>query len=124
MENFKSNSFIKEQLKKAADWARFLSICGFVLVGIMFLGALSIVGSNSGGFSLPITLLAILLYFMPVRYLYLFSENIKMGLENDDELHFEKSFQNLASHYKFLGILTIIYIIFIIIMLFSYPAMY
>ncbi len=124
MENFKSNSFIKEQLKKAADWARFLSIFGFVLVGIMFLGALSMVGSNSGGFSLPITLLAILLYFMPVRYLYLFSENIKMGLENDDELHFEKSFQNLASHYKFIGILTIIYIIFIIIMLFSYPAMY
>ncbi len=117
MENFESNSFIKEQLKKAASWARFLSICGFILVGFMLLGTLSMIDSGSP-LSMRATLLLIILYFIPIRYLYLFSANIKLGLENNKELHFEKSFKNLASHYKFIGILTIIYLILFIMLVF------
>jgi len=111
-------------LKEAARWAQFLSIIGFVMIGLVLIvtlisfaigaesassldGAFSIsVGGGLGGVLGLIILLII--YFFPILYMYNFSVNIKKALQIDDEDALTKGFEYLKSHYKYVGILTII----------------
>jgi len=56
------------------------------------------------------------LYFFPIYYLYKFSTNIKSALYNNNEGSEEKAFENLKSHYKFMGIFMIVLLAFYLIM--------
>lgn len=123
-----SESFLKE----TAKWGYFLSILGFVFIGIMvlfaiFMGAfLSKLGSmggssmgnpisvmgNMGGFMAVIYLIIALIYFFPVYYLFLFSSKAKAAFRNNDNELLNESFQYLKSHYKFIGIMALIMVSF------------
>ncbi|SIQ51255.1 hypothetical protein SAMN05880574_1155 [Chryseobacterium sp. RU37D] len=111
----------KQFLTEAAKWTTFLAILGYIGIGFMVLAALfmmtvgaSISSYNSmmplGGsmvFSL-IYLVVAALYFIPINYLYRFSSNMKSALRSNSQTELTKAFEYLKSHYKFIGILTII----------------
>ena len=111
-----SESYLAE-IKK---WANFLAIMGFVGVGFMVLGGLfmtiifSVLPDDQNAFPFPAMLLGIfylvlaLVYFFPVRYLYLFAVKLKYALLNRDNDFLENSFGYLKSHYKFIGIMVIV----------------
>jgi hypothetical protein len=48
------------------------------------------------------------LYFFPVYYLNKFASNAKIALKNNDSESLATSFEFLKSHYKFIGILSVI----------------
>ena len=120
----------KEFLKETAKWTKFLSILGFVGIGLMVLGSLVMLFAPSslmsngdfpfGGkiFMMLLYLAFAVLYYFPISYLYQFSENTKKAIENNDNNAIRDAFEFLKSHYKFMGILTIILLAFYAIIIF------
>ena len=117
-------SFLNETRK----WVSFLAILGFIGIGLMVLFGFfastilgfmaSELGGPAAGFSGLFGILYIfiaLLYFFPVMYLYKFGSKLKLALNSRDSGALESAFENLKSHYKFLGIFTIIGIGFYIL---------
>ncbi|WP_205511465.1 DUF5362 family protein [Longitalea arenae] len=117
-------------LGETARWARFLSIVGFVLCGLMIIFALfagsilttfarlgnrDALTSNmglGGAFVSLVYIVIALLYFFPCLYLFNFSGKMQMALRNNDQTHLNASFANLKSCFKFVGILTIVFLSF------------
>jgi hypothetical protein len=64
---------------------------------------------NSLGFTMLITNLGLaIIYFFPVYYLLQFSNKMKKALVDKNEDTLAKAFEMLKSHYKFIGVFTII----------------
>lgn len=112
-------------LKETAKWAKFLSIVGFVFLGLlgilsfsMIIGFSSMSRFGSGiGAGLGVGMgfayfLIIALYFFPIYFLYKFSAKTKQALETRNNAMLTEGLENLKSHYKFIGILTIIVLSF------------
>jgi hypothetical protein len=109
-------------LGEAARWARFLSILGFVMCGILalvglFMGSFMSKTFNGnlgngyffgGPFITIIYLIIALLYFFPCLYLFHFGSKLRGALRNNDQEMLSGSFKNLKSCFKFFGILAII----------------
>ena len=118
-------------LKEIAKWATFLSIVGFIGLGFMLLAGIFVMAAGSKiseaqaamGQASPfpmaaigfVYLIASVLYFFPIMYLYKFASNTKDALASNNTEKLTAAFSNLKSHYKFLGILTIISIAFVIL---------
>ncbi|MFY0631160.1 MAG: hypothetical protein JXR05_12320 [Flavobacteriaceae bacterium] len=132
----KVNNHAKRLLSEVAKWAKFLSVVGFVGIGLMvvfaFIGEyISASTANSDVFSIEaeggiITTVLILIfaviYFFPAYYLYKFSNEMKQALEINDEDSLTRAFRMLSSHYRYIGILAIIFIslyIFSLIIIFA-----
>ena len=49
-----------------------------------------------------------LIYFFPISYLFKFAKKMKNALKSSDNTELTSAFSNLKSHYKFIGIFTII----------------
>lgn len=115
-----------EQLMELRKWSMFLSIVGFVFMGlatIIMLVALSTSGLMRSGFnSLTIipTLILICVYFFPIYYLYKFSSISKEALTVRGIYTLTDAFDYLKRHYKFMGIMTIVVLsIYAIFLLFA-----
>ena len=120
------NEDIKGLLKETSSWTYFLSILGFVGIALMvvfgvFFGAImssAALGANNPyeamGFSMGyfglIYVAMALVYFFPVLYLFNFSRRMKSALSSNNKTDFKQAFANLKSHYKFMGIFTIVII--------------
>lgn len=110
----KSQKFLDETRK----WTMFLAIIGFIFIGLIVLMGLifglvgSFFGSYLGGFErIAILLVYILigvLYFFPIYYLMKFSINMKNAIQQGKQQELTSAFEFLKSHYKFIGILTIV----------------
>ncbi|WP_294818545.1 DUF5362 family protein [uncultured Flavobacterium sp.] len=125
-------SLAKEYLTETAKWAKFLSIMGFIFLGFMLLGALSMFalgssidnfggggfGTAFGAFAGVLYLLVALLYFFPVLYLYKFATKARTALYGNNSQELTAALENLKSHYKFVGILTIVILAFYVLMIF------
>ncbi|MCK0109893.1 hypothetical protein MWU58_11360 [Flavobacteriaceae bacterium S0825] len=111
---------IKRFLNEIAKWSFFLSIIGFigiglmVVVGLLFGTIMSTMGDSpayqlgyTAGMGVFYVVIA-LIYFFPVYYLYKFSRKMKRALHANNNDDFESAFSNLKSHYKFIGIFAII----------------
>jgi hypothetical protein len=120
LEQLTINSASKMFLKETAKWAFFLSIMGFI--GIAFI---IVLGVFSGvifkaipqtalipfDLSLVLTvtcLIVAVLYFFPAYYLLRFSNKMKRALASKDDEILAGAFEVLKSHYKFIGVFTII----------------
>ncbi len=112
-------------LKETAKWARFLAILSFVMLGLfmllgLFAGAFmsfmmaDIPGAEMipSGLITAYFLVAVLIGFFPTMYLYRFASKMNIALQNEDEIALTGSFSNIKSYYKFIGILTLIMLIF------------
>ncbi len=117
-------------LKETGKWAKFLSIVGFVSMGIMIIAALfastlpnTIPGlentlMSSAGLISSLYVLMAAIYFFPFYYLFQFSNKINKAFKLKDNRLLEDSFKNLKSHYKFIGVFTLIFILFYIVLIF------
>lgn len=130
----KSKSFLKE----IGKWCFFFSILGFIsillfvvtaiLMGTVYAPMLDMATqaqgiSNMGTYIMAVYLLVAVLYIFPVLYLFRFSRKMKEALatKNDDTL--ADAFENLKSHFKFIGVTTIIFIsLYVLLFVFSILA--
>jgi hypothetical protein len=120
LEQLTLNGKAKSFLRETAKWAKFLSIIGFISIGLMIIFAFfaGIIFNNIPqtqtipfDFGLVMTITYIILaalYFFPVYYLYQFSAKMKAALLTKNDETLADAFEVLKSHYKFVGVLTII----------------
>ena len=124
----------KMHLSEAARWARFLSIVGFVIIGLIVLvgifagsilgtmmgnagpaneyGNPRVTGGIMGSFLIVIYILVAALYFFPCLFLYRFATKMRTALAANDQDTLNTSFQNLKKLLRFMGIMTIIVLAF------------
>jgi hypothetical protein len=118
-------------LKETSRWAKFLSIVGFVMVGLMILISLSIIGLGSSnalleasfqnaGYSSPmmvgvIYLVMAVVSIFPYLYLFQFGSRMKAALDASDQDALNSAFSSLKSCFKFVGVFTIIMLAFLIL---------
>lgn len=105
----------KDFLKGAAKWAYFLSVIGYVWIGLLALSAfftgvsrgtstLSI-GSLSGITEkgiVVIYLIVIIINFFPVYYLNRFAVTVKKAFKENDMVSLSDSFKYLKFHFKYI----------------------
>jgi hypothetical protein len=115
---------IKDFLFATVKWSKFLAIIGYIAIAIMVLASLFMLITGGSG-PIPTTLMGVIylamsvLYFFPVKYLMDFSTKIKDALELNNQQILTDGFKNLKSHYKFLGVLTIVMLaLYILLMIF------
>lgn len=124
-------------LKETSTWTYFLSILGFIDIGLMILGGLFFslalnlmpggnpyagLGVDMSYFGMIYVVIA-LFYFFPVLYLFNFSRKMKSALSSNNNDELTAAFSNLKSHYKFIGIFTIVIIsIYVLIFVFAMIA--
>jgi hypothetical protein len=125
------SSDAKEFLATTASWAFFLSIVGFIIVGLSLLGSVSLLFAGAampegnpatamlkGGMLGAGSLLFSILWGIPVVYLFKFASSAKEAINENNTQRLTEALKNLRSHYKMAGILTILsiiaYIIFIV----------
>jgi len=124
-EELKITESSKSFLLESARWAKFLSIVGFVGIGLMTVGAFFMIatGASLGGGrnAAPVAIvgvayiLAAALYFFPTYYLYNFATKMKKAILNISQEDADKGLENLKSMFKFVGILTIVILSFYIL---------
>lgn len=121
------NDLAVSAVRESAKWCMFLSIVGFISIGIfVILGVFASVAMASipddpygggmgmnpfGAFRAYIGLVYIvfaLLYFFPIYYLYKYAKGTKMALESGNNDLLADALVNLKSHHKFIGIMTIV----------------
>lgn len=111
----------KRFLKETAKWSFFIAILGFVLIGFMVLLAVfsgtvmslaqQMQPGMPEGMGMILSGLYIciaILYFFPVYYLLQFSNKMKKALATKSDEMLANAFEMLKSHYKFIGVFTII----------------
>ncbi|SFP83714.1 DUF5362 family protein [Parafilimonas terrae] len=134
-ENIINNNFLLQvdngntpYLTEAAKWAKFLSIIGFIICGLLVLtgvfsgsffaslaqadNELNAMGSIGSTFFAMWFILCALLYFFPSYYLFNFASKMQIALRNNDQISLNDSFKSLKSCLKFWGILLIIILCF------------
>lgn len=119
---------LQASLANTARWARFLAIVGFVMCGLMVLMAFSVgsimglvsqqnpaimaMGGMMSGFVIVIYLLVALLYFFPCLYLFRFARKTQLALQQQNQQDLDDSFRNMERFFRFVGILTVIMLVF------------
>lgn len=115
----------KNHLKETAKWARFLAIAGLVglslLVIVSLITAVNLSNEKSTSYDDPATrsgeivgtiigtLIIVALYFFPCYYLLKFSSKMNAALASDDAASLNESLRNLKNTFRFMGVLTIIF---------------
>ena len=130
LEQLTLTSASKNFLKETAKWAFFLSIMGFIMIAFMLVLAIfsnTIFGMAAAmqpgvpeniGMIMTITYLILgLIYFFPVYYLMQFSNKMKKAIATKNDETLAKAFEMLKSHYKFIGVFTIITISLYVLMI-------
>lgn len=120
-----------EYLTETRKWTNFLSILGFIGIGLMILiGLVAGIASSAsrGGFGILASFIYIVfggLYLIPIYHLYKFSNEIKQAIDYRRNYSVESAFESLKSHYKFIGIFTIVIIsLYILIFIGSLAFMF
>lgn len=135
-EELRIDRISREFLAETAKWATFLSILGFIGIGLMVIVALFVlvIGASTstsasfaplggGAFVSIFYFIVAGFYFVPINYLYKFASNMKNAIRTNNQSSLTTSFEYIKSHYKFIGILTIvmigIYILMILWLMFT-----
>jgi len=100
---------IKEHILGIAKWAKFFAVLGFIIIGIYACSLLLILMMDRLDADAAITIIFfIFIYYFPVSYLWKFATRTIEGIENEDQERFKEGFSQLNSHFRYVGILTII----------------
>ncbi|HEV7330800.1 MAG TPA: hypothetical protein VGN63_07165 [Flavisolibacter sp.] len=124
----------KSHLLETAKWARFLAMVGFVfLVLVIFVGIYStvtinrfedsyremggmgsetVLGSAGTGVAVIYIIMAII-WFFPLIFTLRFANQMRNALQSNDQELLGTSFQNLKVCYRYLGIVTVIFLVMI-----------
>ena len=121
-------------LKETASWAKFISIVGivasiFLAIFAFFVGAFissysspysrysSSFSSMGAGVITAVYLIIALVTFFVSLYLNRFAMRMRTALDNYDQAALTSAFQNIKIYFRFIGIILIIYIGFILLAL-------
>ncbi|PDH51339.1 MAG: hypothetical protein CNE98_07020 [Bacteroidetes bacterium MED-G17] len=110
-------------LESTHKWVGFFSVLGFIMIGLLLVGSLfasSLIArlDQDSQSLLPIEnvkfvyLGICLVYFFPIWYLYKFSRHTKKAIAEKNNFDLDQAFRYNKKYWKFLGILTIIVLIF------------
>lgn len=124
----------KSHLLETARWARFLAIVGFVflvlaaLVGVYSAvmvnryeadyremggpGSANMLGSAGAGVAVMYMIMA-LIWFFPLLFTLRFANTMRNALQSNNQELLSTSFQNLKVCYRYLGIVTAIFLVMI-----------
>ncbi len=115
-----------DYLRESAKWAKFIAIVGFILCGLMVLGALfagTIIAASmstamggatgiGGGLITFIYIVIAALWFIPCLIPIQICIGYAVALRNNEQEKLLNALKNLKSHFKFIGILLIIMLAF------------
>ena len=128
LEQLVLTSKAKGFLREISKWTFFFSILGFINIALFVLSPmLDLAGQQQGIPNLGLILgvfylvIAILMIF-PVVYLFKFSRKMKEALTTKSDAILADAFENLKSHFKFIGVLTII-VISLYVLLFAFSIL-
>ena len=116
------NDEIKNSLTRISKWTKFLAILGFICIGLIIIAQiLVLIGSyysnfDGAGMALIYVVIGVVYYF-PLNYLIKSANSFKKAVNSDNQEILNSGFTNLSSHFKFMGILTII-VAFLYILIF------
>lgn len=103
-------------IREIRKWTMFLSIAGFIFMGI-FLIIMLMVSAGFGQSTSPYPALAIIpalvmmvVYFFPIYFLFKFSVISKQALTENSIYNLSDALEYLKKHYQFIGVLAIIFI--------------
>jgi magnesium-transporting ATPase (P-type) len=111
---------ILNNLNSARKWTTFLSILGFIFLGLLIIAGLTTslflttFKTQEANLGIPESVVIILLivigavYFLPVFFLFRFSRNTRDGIQNLDRKKLEKGFNNLRLYFTYTGIMVIV----------------
>lgn len=119
----------KAHMLETARWAKFLAIVFFILFGLVLVSMVAMIAlvsniSNkygasgadvaalNSGVSIISIIVALGLYFYPVYALYKFSSVLKTGINTANQEEFNRALGYQKSMFKYMGILTIIALVF------------
>jgi hypothetical protein len=117
---------VKEHFVEISKWAKFLGIVGFVLssmIALVSFFTFESVMKEEGIGPEQATVVRVaywiiaILYFMFSLWLYRFAKHLQLSFEQNDQGLFNDSIKNLKYNFRFLGILMIIQVSFIVIAL-------
>lgn len=109
-----------KSLNTTRKWAMFLSIIGFISLGLVALMGvlagtfLSAFNTTKNGHSIPEVVIFLILlvmgalYFFPLHFLFRFSKHTAKAVATNDKLELHKAFLNLKAYFVFLGVLIIV----------------
>lgn len=136
MENLKLNDDSSASLRKAAGWARFLAIVGFVALGLAFINEIFAAtmmgvfrnslyaagmpvefGETFTWISLGVVLALTAVCMLPMIYLYCFANKVRRAIDDGDTLTLAQSFASLKRFFLFYGIVVIVWLVFIMLLL-------
>ncbi len=125
----------RNHIAETIKWAKFISIVGFVVIGLMVIMAFgmgAIFGMLEGNLQqeaqMPfpsflftvIYLIIALIYFFPVYYLYQFTSKMKTAIKTENGRLMDEAFGYLKAHYKFIGIIIAIGVgLYVVVLFFS-----
>jgi hypothetical protein len=125
----------KDYLTEIQKWALFFAIAGFVSVGMLVLATVfmpRVLTATSGLTNTPpgttaaigfIYILMAVLYFVPTLYMLNFSRRLKTAFIRNDSGELGTAFKYLKSHFKFIGILIIVFLsLYVVILLIALLA--
>ncbi len=118
----------KKYLLEASKWANFIAIFGFIAIGLLIIMSFSIgsimanlpegsLGGLSPKFFSFFYLIAAGIYFIPIFFLFQFGQKTKQALLEDDHNLLTFGLKKLRSHYKFIGVLIIVFIVFYLLLI-------
>ncbi len=124
-------------LKETASWARLLAIVGMVMCVLMVLGgilasvAFSKVGelerdygrsgygsgasAGMGAAIVVVYIIVALIYFFPCLFTLRFANYIKTAINANDQQALNEGLRNLKATFRYMGIITIIFIAFFVL---------
>lgn len=116
---------------ETAKWAKFLGIIGFIFSGLtLLIGLVSLVNYNevssrSYYYSRSATMNPLVQAFVFIiiavvwifasLYIYRFATKMKNSLQTYDQFTFNDALCNLSKNYKFLGVVTIVYLALVVL---------
>jgi hypothetical protein len=118
------NEEMRSHFYEMAKWAKFLGIVGFVITGLMVIGALAagatmsalskfgggqLAALSGGAFTFVFMLYAVMIFY-PSLLMYQYSSNAKTGVLYGEQFNLTHAIGKLKSLFKFWGIVTIIFI--------------
>lgn len=118
----------KTHLLETAKWARFLAVIGFISLALVVIFSIVVAVSGpsspgnsafndesySAGYLIGTvigSLIVVLLYFFPCYFLLQFANKMKISLLADDMVAMNDAFRNLKATFRYMGIMTIIFIV-------------
>jgi hypothetical protein len=118
----------KAHLSETARWARFLALVGLIFLALMVLMGVfgsammfstSLAETQYGGLGAGLfagyMIVVVAIWFFPLFFTMKFATQMRRALAGNDQQALNTSFQNLKICFRFMGILTIIGLSFMVI---------